>query len=173
MPTQKHTLLFIISAICILLVGSFWLPSNPIYTIWNKYKPASAQNYSPAEVLDKVNIARLKLNLKPLRFQPQLQKAADKKARDMSNRNYFSHISPYDGIKWSDFINNENYDYTTAGENLAKDYDSTTEVIDAWMQSPDHRKNIENGSYTDTGISVYKGQLGGKRTMIVVQEFGS
>ena len=173
MPNQKHTRLILIIAICILLAGSFWLPSNPIYTIWNKYKPASAQNYSPAEILDKINIERIKLNLKPLKFQPQLQKAADKKARDMSNKDYFSHISPFDGAKWSDFINNENYDYNTAGENLAKDYDSTDEMISAWMQSPTHRKNIENDSYLDTGISVHKGILSGKKTMIVVQEFGS
>lgn len=38
------------------------------------------------------------------------------------------------------------------GENLAKGYSSNQETVVAWMQSPDHEKNIVDKNYKTTGF---------------------
>ena len=40
------------------------------------------------------------------------------------------------------------------------------------MNSPDHRDNILNENFVDTGVAVVKGELKGKDTILVVQLFG-
>ena len=40
----------------------------------------------------------------------------------------------------------------TAGENIAKGYSTPERVVDAWMNSPGHRANILNPSYTMIGV---------------------
>ena len=42
--------------------------------------------------------------------------------------------------------------YRTAGENIAKGYQSPEAVVRGWMNSPGHRANILNSSYTHIGV---------------------
>jgi uncharacterized protein YkwD len=120
-----------------------------------------------------VNKERIQRNLKPLKLNDRLLVAAQNKAIDMANKRYFSHISPIDGRKWSEFINESGYDYQQAGENLANGYDSVNEMVTAWMNSPTHKENIINNDWEETGIGFYYGKLNGVPTMYVVQVFGS
>jgi uncharacterized protein YkwD len=130
-----------------------------------------ADNFSNDTVFELINKERTNYNLQPLSKNFSLQESANSKALDMANNNYFSHISPY-GKKWSQFINDQKYDYSIAGENLAKDYSNPKTMIEAWMNSPSHRENILNNQVTETGISVYNGKLDNKPTRFVVQVFG-
>lgn len=45
-------------------------------------------------------------------------------------------------------------------ENVAYGYASAEGVVDAWIKSDAHRKNIENSSFTDFGISTKKDDQG-------------
>ena len=47
--------------------------------------------------------------------------------------------------------------YRTAGENIAKGQRTPEEVMNAWMNSDGHRKNILNASYTTIGVAYYNG----------------
>ena len=42
--------------------------------------------------------------------------------------------------------------YKTAGENIARGYQTPVAVVNAWMSSPGHRANILNSTYTHIGV---------------------
>ena len=86
--------------------------------------------------------------------------------------NYWAHNSPKGKTPWS-FIVNAGYHYTLAGENLAKNFDTSQGVVNAWMASSTHRDNIVKPGYTDIGFAVVNGVLNGEETTLVVQMFGA
>jgi hypothetical protein len=64
------------------------------------------------------------------------------------------------------------YPYKYAGENLAKDFDTSAGAVQGWMNSPGHRANILNANYTDVGFAVQNGTLVGGQTTLVVAHYG-
>jgi hypothetical protein len=89
----------------------------------------------------------------------------------MFKNNYWAHVSPTGTEPW-DFILAEDYDYSYAGENLAKNFNSSKEVVTAWYNSPSHKENLLNKNYTEMGFAVVNGTLDGYKTTLVVQMFG-
>jgi len=132
--------------------------------------------YSSEITADKVllltNAERQKNNLSSLRLNPVLSQSAEAKARDMFANNYWAHTSPAGRTPW-DFFRDQNYRYSIAGENLAKDFYDTDSMMRAWMKSPTHRANIVNDKYQEIGIGVVNGILDGVKTTLVVQHFGT
>ena len=133
---------------------------------------AKESDISTASVIKLVNEARKDAGVGLLMENPKLKAAAEKKARDMVEKNYFAHISPEGKSPW-DWIQQEGYDYRFAGENLAIDYTSAKEQQEAWMDSPLHRKNILNPDYKEIGVAAVKGMVEGRKTTVTVQEFGT
>lgn len=130
-----------------------------------------ASNITISQVLEQTNQERINNGLNPLELNEALSKAAANKAADMFSKDYWAHVSP-DGVPPWTFIRNAGYRYSVAGENLARDFDTTGPMVAAWMASPTHRDNIVHNRYTQTGIAVANGQLGGVETTLVVQMFG-
>ncbi len=66
---------------------------------------------------------------------------------------YYSHDRPT-GESWSTILDEYNFDYTNAAENIANGYTSPAAVVEGWMNSPGHRQNILNGAlrYLGTGM---------------------
>ena len=124
------------------------------------------------KVYEETNAERLKLKLSPLHYNPVLSNSATKKGEDMFKNNYWAHNSPTGTTPW-DFFKAEGYEYSIAGENLAKDFYDTDTMIKAWMNSPTHRDNIVNSKYQEIGIGVVSGILNGVKTTIVIQHFGT
>ncbi len=124
------------------------------------------------KVYQQTNQQRLKLNLSLLHYNQKLSDSAVKKAEDMFKNNYWAHNSPSGTTPW-DFLKAEEYEYSIAGENLAKDFYDTDSMIKAWMNSPTHRDNIVNSKFQEIGIGVVNGILNGVKTTIVVQHFGT
>lgn len=131
-----------------------------------------ASNISSSQIIDSINVKRSENGLQPLNSNSKLEKAAYAKARHMFSVDYWDHIAPDGTTPWF-FIKDSGYKYAVAGENLARDFDTTSPMIDAWMASPTHKANILHAKYTDTGIAVVNGQLNGVETTLVVQMFGS
>jgi hypothetical protein len=52
-------------------------------------------------------------------------------------------------------------------------FSEASEQQSAWMNSPEHRKNILNANYQEIGVAVKNGMLEGQLTTLTVQEFGS
>lgn len=118
-------------------------------------------------LLDETNKARASNGLGTLALDPKLDQAAYEKAQDMIKNNYWAHVSPTGVQPWS-WITSLGYNYDTAGENLAKNYDSSSATLAAWMASPTHRANVLNTTYTQVGFAVVEGQLSGQDTSLVV-----
>ncbi|PIY80003.1 MAG: hypothetical protein COY80_05235 [Candidatus Pacebacteria bacterium CG_4_10_14_0_8_um_filter_42_14] len=124
------------------------------------------------QVVAETNKTRASLGLEPLTINPSLSAAALAKGQHMLTNQYWSHVAPDGTEPWS-FIKNSGYSYTVAGENLARDFQATPEMISAWMSSPTHKANIVNPEYKDIGVAVINGQLLGSETTLVVQMFGT
>ncbi len=123
------------------------------------------------QVIAQTNVKRQQLGLSGLQLSPTLAAAAHLKAEDMFAHQYWAHVSPQGKEPW-DFIRSAGYVYQAAGENLARDFMETDEMVDAWMNSPTHRANIVNARYQEIGIAVVNGSLQGAETTLVVQLFG-
>lgn len=125
-----------------------------------------------SKVIDGTNKEREKLGLPDLVPNELLNQAAEAKAKDMFARQYWAHYSPEGTSPW-EFIKGAHYTYYVAGENLARDFLQTDDMVKAWMNSPTHRENIVNPKYHDIGIAVVNGTLNGTETTLVVQMFGT
>lgn len=125
-----------------------------------------------SEVIRLTNIEREKNGLPPVTEDSRLSAAAQAKAQNMFEENYWAHYSPSGKDPWG-FINGAGYEFSYAGENLAKSFYESDEVVKAWMNSKTHRENILNKHYSNIGIAVLEGTLNGEKTTLVVQEFGS
>jgi len=131
-----------------------------------------ASSISSSEVVELTNIEREKIGLSPLTVNAKLSEAATAKAAHMFQHDYWAHIAPDGTSPWT-FIKHSGYAYTVAGENLARDFSDSASMVQAWMNSPTHKDNIVHKKYTEIGIAVVNGKLGGVETTLVVQMFGT
>jgi hypothetical protein len=127
---------------------------------------------SPDELLVMTNQKRLENGLPPLSMDSSLALAAQRKADDMFTKNYWAHIAPDGTTPWY-FIKSSGYEYVYAGENLARGYTTSSDVINAWMASPSHKENMLSPNYKEIGFAIKDGSLTGDDTVLVVEEFGS
>lgn len=141
----------------------------------NKYVPnilGIATNISVVDLLKDTNQKRVAAGLPMLNLNSQLSEAASAKASDMFKNNYWAHFGSNGSSPWT-FITNSGYRYSFAGENLAKDFNNSSSVVEAWMASPSHKSNILKPEYQDIGFAVVNGTLNGQETTLVVQMFGT
>lgn len=107
------------------------------------------------EVVNLVNKERAKVGLKPLKIDEEVSKVAKLKSEDMKNKNYFNHTSPTYGTPF-DMLKKFNIKYKRAGENIAKGQKTAKDVVEAWMNSEGHRRNILSNSFTHIGVGYAK-----------------
>lgn len=132
-----------------------------------------ASNIAADDIINDTNKERVDQGLKILKLDSRLSQAAAEKASYMFAKNYWAHTAPDGTTPWF-FIQKTKYHYLYAGENLAKDFQNSKDVVDAWMGSKTgHRENILNANYSDLGVAVTNGVLDGFETTLVIQMFGS
>ncbi len=119
----------------------------------NKAVLGTVTSITPPALLDATNAQRQKVGKTNLVINPRLQQAAQNKAQDMIRRDYWSHKTPEGSDPWI-FVDNENYQYSKAGENLAYGFDDSTSVILGWMRSASHRQNLLDNDFTEVGFGV-------------------
>lgn len=122
-------------------------------------------------LVNMLNQTRESLGLQPLKESQRLSQAAEMKAKDMAQKEYFSHISPQGLTPWYWFLQT-GYNYKYAGENLAIGFYDSKEAFSAWINSSSHRANILNQNYKEVGTAVLPG-YGPNNAVLVVQFFGS
>jgi len=103
------------------------------------------------QVVDLVNKERAAAGLPALKVNTKLAGVAEKKAEDLRDKNYFAHQSPTYGSPF-DMMKQFGISYTSAGENIAKGQKTPADVMNGWMNSPGHKANILNSSYTEIGV---------------------
>jgi uncharacterized protein YkwD len=131
-----------------------------------------ATSISSSEIINLSNQERAGSGLGALTYNAQLTQAAQAKAQDMFAQDYWSHYNPQ-GNGPAYFMSNAGYSYSAGGENLAKDFNTSAGVVNAWMNSAGHRANILKGSYIHTGVAVVNGNFQGTSTTIVVAMYGT
>jgi len=160
--------------ILVLLILFFF--SLGIFTSFTRQKYPSVLGISSQISIDQLlvltNQQRQINNLPPLTLNSELGNAALAKGNYMFEKNFWAHIAPDGTTPWY-FIKSAGYNYTYAGENLARGYDSASGVVDAWMASPSHRENVLSPNYKEVGFAVLDGNLTGENTILVVEMFGS
>lgn len=122
-------------------------------------------------LLDETNKARQNSGLESLTLNSNLTRAAELKVDDMLRKQYWGHDAP-DGAKPWKWLAEAGYQYTEAGENLAKNFYTAEATTTAWMNSPEHRSNILSKEYTEAGFAVGSGYLNDKPTTLVVALYG-
>ncbi|MFA5562368.1 MAG: SafA/ExsA family spore coat assembly protein [Eubacteriales bacterium] len=98
-----------------------------------------------------VNQQRAAAGLPALKANWELARVARYKSTDMSQKKYFAHNSPTYGAPGT-MIRNFGINYRAAGENIAMGYATPQAVMNGWMNSPGHRANILNRSFTQIGV---------------------
>ena len=128
-------------------------------------------NLTQKLIIEEINPIRESQGFLLLRPNKKLTEAAQSKAEDMIKRDYFSHFGPEGESPWF-WIENVGYNYAAASENLAIDCANPKSLVNAWINSPSHAKNILNGYFSDIGIGVADGKIEGRETTVVVMFLG-
>ncbi len=81
-----------------------------------------------------------------------LEKAAIEHSSDMYSKAYFSHTGQ-DGTGAGVRIDIAGYKWRTYGENIAMGFSSEKAVMDGWLKSPGHCKNIMNPAFKEVGVA--------------------
>ena len=107
------------------------------------------------DLLAVTNRVRADNGISSVKFSYKLGQAAQGHAEDMAEQNYFAHHSPDNSSTIASRIEATGYKFSLAAENLAAGYDSATDVVTAWLNSPGHRENLLNSDYTDVGFGLF------------------
>ncbi len=127
--------------------------TNPYHAIGSKNSSvlSYATSISNSDLLTQTNTQRTSNGIAALSLNNQLAVAAQAKANDMVARDYWSHITPTGEQPWF-FMSNAGYQYTSAGENLAYGFASSSDTVTGWMNSPPHRENLLNSGFSEVGF---------------------
>lgn len=128
--------------------------SRPVALSCKARTAAKTGTASAAEdqVVTLTNQARAKKGCRPLTHDPKLRAAAERHSADMAAHDYFDHDSK-DGRTPGDRISTAGFaPVSTWGENIAMGQPTAASVVRAWLDSPGHRANIMNCSFTHIGV---------------------
>lgn len=103
-----------------------------------------------------INAMRMENGLEPLQTAPLLQEMCQGRADELTKS--YSH-SRANGDAWYTILTDYGIDTNCfAGENIAAGYDTPEGVVEGWMNSAGHRKNILNTNYEyfAVGVSYYE-----------------
>lgn len=131
---------------------------------WNQARTDLAER-----VVDLVNEHRDALGLRQLVVSRKLTTAATWKARHMATYEYLHH----DDLGRSAAQRMEACNVTGTGlwgENIAQGQRSARSVVQAWLRSPGHRRNIERSQFSAIGVGVAAADDG---TLYWAQDFGA
>ncbi|WP_404450604.1 CAP domain-containing protein [Virgibacillus necropolis] len=123
----------------------------------NDSQPLSPEGISDFEaaVIELTNAERKKAGLSELQPDTRLSRVANLKSKEMVVKDYFSHESPSYGSP-SEMMNEFGVSYQTDGENIAYGQKTPEQVVNQWMDSAGHRKNILNNDFTHIGVGFVK-----------------
>jgi uncharacterized protein YkwD len=104
-----------------------------------------------AELMRLVNQYRVARGLNALVDSPPLRDLARGHSRHMIEHRFFDHLAPE---AWApgDRLHEAGIDWSRVGENIATGYATPQAVFEAWLQSPDHRENLDGADWTHAGI---------------------
>lgn len=156
----------------LLMMLVFMMIGHALYNVGTGGSVLGARTtITDTQLLATTNIEREKYGFEKLGLNDKLAQAAALKAQDMLEKQYWAHES-LDGVTPWHWIQQAEYSYDYAGENLAKNFHTAESTVAAWMASPEHRANVLSAQYSDVGFAVAEGVLDGQATTLVVALYG-
>ncbi len=127
----------------------------PLSTAMHSTDESASVSLPSQQVVDLTNQARAAGGCEPLTVHPALEKAADTHAADMARGGYLDHTSrdgrsPFDRMRAAGAPGPG-----SMAENIASGQRAAAEVVDGWMHSAGHRKNIVNCRLQWIGIGIH------------------
>lgn len=131
-------------------------PTVPLTVKKAAVPPLSLQQ----EVLKATNEARSKARrcgtqtyaaARPLVLSQVLSAAAQKHAKDMAEHDFFEHEG-LDGSTVSTRAEGFGYPYRLIGENIAAGYPDVKKVVEGWIKSEGHCKNLMHPDFQELGV---------------------
>lgn len=119
--------------------------------------PAPVVTSEAQQVLDLVNAERTSRGLVAVKLSAQLNTAAKTHTQRQAEDGALFHTDPRDGSSPGDRISRTGYRFSTWGENVAAGYRTPAAVVQGWMNSSGHCKNILNPAFTDLGVGYVSG----------------
>ncbi len=116
-------------------------------------KPEDTSEKYAEEVLRLVNKERKAAGLEALELDETLTEAANVRAEEITKQ--FSHTRP-DGSSAFTVLQEYEYSYMAAGENIAAGQPDPESVVESWMNSEGHRANILSGQFKKLGVGYCK-----------------
>ncbi|MBW1991800.1 MAG: CAP domain-containing protein [Deltaproteobacteria bacterium] len=113
-------------------------------------------------VLKLTNKIRRRNGLPVLTNERRLRRIARNHSKDMLVRDYFGHVNPEGETPQDRILRDYPYPLEAVGENIwGAEGSEPLEtgllariIVDTWMSSPGHRRNILNPDFTDMGVGV-------------------
>jgi uncharacterized protein YkwD len=106
------------------------------------------------EMAQLVNAHRRARGCPELQWLEPAARAAQAHSTDMARHGYFDHASP-DGRQPWDRLAAAGGTYRAIAENIAYTPErSARQTLQGWIESPGHRRNLENCAYTHHGIGL-------------------
>ena len=112
-----------------------------------------------ADLIRAINAQRQNAGLAALARSDALMTAAERHACDNAGHNHMSHVGS-DGSKLGTRIDRVGYVYGKANENVGYGYARVADMVQGWMQSQGHRRNILERGTREIGVGIATGRDG-------------
>ncbi len=135
----------------------FFLMLMPVAAVYGQ-----SEAFDSWEMLDLINEARSQYRrcgehvfrpAPPMAWSDTLEKATHAHSQNMVQTGFFAHVSP-SGETMRDRILQHTDEFDGFGENIARGQRSSRQVLESWLNSPGHCRNIMNPDYTHVAVSV-------------------
>jgi uncharacterized protein YkwD len=122
-----------------------------------------ASTIEPENVLAAINAVRAEAGVSPLALDERVSLAAEDRMREMEEQGYWAHEGPggESPFRW---LAHRSYRFLRAGENLARGFETSEVMIEAWLESPGHRANLLSPNFTSIGVAIIDGFTTGRAT---------
>ena len=125
-------------------------------------RTASPYASSESRIFDLINAERTRRGLRPLIYNAQLDRMAKIQATNMARFQKMAHVLPDAQLPTlSDRAHYVGYGYGEIAENVALGFPSAESVVQGWMNSAGHRRNILDSGVVETGIGIARSASGG------------
>jgi len=125
-----------------------------------------------AKALARVNEARRAAGRAPVVPNPRLNETAQRYAERMLQGGFYAHVTREGGSPRSRAEAAGYQPFTFLGENIAQGLFGPEEVVERWLASPGHRRNILEEQAAETGLGVAYGDTPEGFRVLWVQLFG-
>lgn len=125
------------------------------YELLTEKERMKVESGNEMQIFDITNIIRARYHLPKLIWDHTAADVAYLHSRDMSDRDYFSHVSETEG-DLANRLQEGGVEYSSAGENIAYNYIDAIAVTEGWLNSKGHRDVLLNEEFTHLGVGVYE-----------------